>query len=80
MEQMELFETGDLQPIRRFLHVWSDAERNKKAPPIDGRGDYRTDPDGGSRQSGLPAHQAASFSAGSSGNSGQISRQSDRRC
>jgi hypothetical protein len=30
MEQMELFETGDLQPIQKYLHVWSDADRAHK--------------------------------------------------
>ena len=34
MEQLDLFETGELQPIQKWLHVWSEAKReaaNKKA-------------------------------------------------
>jgi hypothetical protein len=27
MEQLDLFATGDLLPIREYLHVWSDAKR-----------------------------------------------------
>lgn len=30
MKQLDLFETGDLQPIRRWLHVWDEATREKK--------------------------------------------------
>lgn len=27
MKQLELFETNSLKPIRKWLHVWSEAER-----------------------------------------------------
>jgi hypothetical protein len=32
MQQLELFEETGLQPIKRWLYVWTDAERNKNAP------------------------------------------------
>lgn len=35
MDQLELFESGELQPIQKWLHVWTEAQRaalNKKAP------------------------------------------------
>lgn len=36
MEQLPLFETGDLQPIQNFLHVWDASRRAalNKNPPI----------------------------------------------
>lgn len=32
MIQLDLFETGDLQPIQKWLHVWTDAQRAEKTP------------------------------------------------
>lgn len=36
-EQLELFATGDLQPIKKWLHVWDEAKRaafrKKKSRP-----------------------------------------------
>ena len=56
MEQLDLFETGDLKPIQRWLHVWDDAKREaqrKKAREEAGKLLGR-EPEGGS-------HQAASL-------------------
>lgn len=37
MEELELFESGDLKPVSHWLHVWTEAERarrlNKKPAP-----------------------------------------------
>lgn len=27
MEQLDLFESGDLKPIQKWLHVWDEAQR-----------------------------------------------------
>lgn len=57
MEQLDLFETGELKPIQQWLHVWDDAKREaqrKKAREDAGKLRGR-EPEGGS-------HQAASFS------------------
>lgn len=35
MDQLELFESGELEPIQKWLHVWDEARREavrKKAP------------------------------------------------
>lgn len=59
MEQLDLFETGELQPIQKWLHVWSEAKReaaNKKAREEAGK--LR----GGKPEGGI--HQAASLSSG----------------
>ncbi len=48
MEQLDLFETGELVQIREFLHVWNEAQReavrNKK--PTEQRGKARQLPSG----------------------------------
>lgn len=62
MEQLDLFETGELQPIRQWLHVWSDAERTNKKASAQGRGEDRQMPVGGCFES--EGHQAASCSSG----------------
>lgn len=76
MKQLDLFgETGELQPIQKWLHVWDEAKReaaNKKAREEAGK--LR----GGKPEGGI--HQAASFSDGRDDNSGHISRQLERKC
>lgn len=75
MKQLELFEPG-LQPIRRWLTEWTPEERAKKIPrPERAEGKTPAEPAGG----GFPG-QAASFSGGISESSGQIERQSERKC
>lgn len=47
MKQLELFETNSLKPIRKWLHVWSEAERARaiKNPQRDRLGNAVGNPD-----------------------------------
>lgn len=117
MKQLELFNDDGPQPIQRWLHVWTDAERasRKKCPTPEAQGEDPANRVGGvadeaaCQRVGLQGQesnprppgyepgelpllhlaiddsacqriQAASFSAGMDGNSGQISRQLVRKC
>lgn len=33
MEQLELFPEGELQPIQKWLHVWTEAQRSRLRRP-----------------------------------------------
>lgn len=66
MEQLEL-DLG-LQPIQKWLHVWSEAERaNKKTAARQAVNRAAVKPDesdrGDRHTGGMPAHQAASSSS-----------------
>lgn len=34
MKQLPLFDKSELQPIKQYLHVWTEVERNKKAQEL----------------------------------------------
>lgn len=59
MEQLDLFESGELEPIQKWLHVWDEARREalRKNAPAQGRGEHLPRQGGGD---GEGEHQAAS--------------------
>lgn len=61
MQQLELFQTGELLPIRKYLHEWTEAERQhrlaaikKPAPELRADRSGRKQTSGGR---GLPARE-----------------------
>lgn len=65
MKQLELFNDDGPQPIQRWLHVWTDAERasRKKCPAPEAQGEDPANRVGGvADEAACQRIQAASFS------------------
>jgi hypothetical protein len=58
MEQLELFVEEGPQHVRKWLHVWTEAERANKKAPAQSRGESLPKQGGGAVES--EGHQAAS--------------------